>query len=154
MGHCQTSPKRKRLLIPTCQAYLLLCQNCWGGGGVLSQLLAVHLENNNLWHVFQSVYRSRHSTETAFLLVFNDVLTSSDSDHILILTLLDLSAAFDIINHFILLNHLNKETFLVSMTVILRSLSHILVGESRLFLFLVVNRSHFICCIAFFRVLY
>ena len=38
---------------------------------VLSQLL-VHLEGNNLWHVFLSAYRSQHSTETALLRVFKD----------------------------------------------------------------------------------
>ena len=72
---------------------------------VLSQLL-VHLERNNLWHVFQSAYRSRHSTETALLRVFDDLLTSSDSDHISVLTLLDLSAAFDTTDHDLLINRL------------------------------------------------
>ena len=77
----------------------LLEKNCF------SQLL-VHLERNNLWHVFQSAYRSRHSTETALLLVFNDLLTSSDSDHVSVLALLDLSAAFDTIDQDFLLNRL------------------------------------------------
>ena len=72
---------------------------------VLSQLL-VHLERNNLWHVFQSAYRSRHSTETALLRVSNGLLTSSDSDHISVLTLLDLSAAFDTTDHDLLINRL------------------------------------------------
>ena len=81
-----------------------MCQNCWNKI-VLSQLLE-HLEDNNLWHVFQSAYRWQHSTETALLRVFDDLLTSSDSDHISVLTLLDLSAAFNTIDHDLLLNRL------------------------------------------------
>ena len=66
----------------------------------------MHLERNNVWHVFQSAYRSRHSTETALLRVFNDLLTSSDSEQISVLILVDLSAAFDTMDHDLLLNRL------------------------------------------------
>ena len=41
---------------------------------------------------------------TALLRVFNDLLPSSDSDHISVSTLLDLNAAFDTIDHDLLLN--------------------------------------------------
>ena len=50
----------------------------------------------------QSAYRPKHGTETV-LNVFNDSLTASDSGSISILTLLDLNAAFDTIDHNILL---------------------------------------------------
>ena len=66
----------------------------------------MHLERNNVWHVFQSAYRSRHSTETALLRVFNDLLTSSDSDNISVLTLFHLRAAFNTIDSDLLLNRL------------------------------------------------
>ena len=42
------------------------------------------------------------------LRVFNDLLTSSDSNQISILTLLDLSAGFDRIDYDVLLNPLNN----------------------------------------------
>ena len=54
---------------------------------VLDQLLC-HLGQNNLWYSFQSAYCPKHSTETAILCVFNDLLTASDSGSISILTLL------------------------------------------------------------------
>ena len=73
---------------------------------VLDQL-SRHRDHNNLWHTFQSAYCPKHSTETVLLRVLND-LTASDSGSISILTLLDLSAAFDTIDHSILLTHLES----------------------------------------------
>ena len=62
-----------------------------------------------MWHVFQSTYLSRYSTETAILRVFNDLLTSSDSNHISVSTVLGLSTAFDTIEHGLLLNRLRDD---------------------------------------------
>ena len=56
-----------------------------------------HLSNNNLLHPFQSAYRSNHSTETVLLHTVNDSLLASDSGRVSLLTLLELSAAFDTI---------------------------------------------------------
>ena len=67
-----------------------------------------HLKHNNLYEVFQSAYRQLHSTETALLRVQNDLLQAVDSHGGAILVLLDLSAAFDTIDHNILLDILDK----------------------------------------------
>ena len=68
--------------------------------------LSHHLSVKNLFNRDQSAYRPGHSTETALNRVMNHLLLSLDSGNISILTLLDLSAAFDTIDHNILLSRL------------------------------------------------
>ena len=65
-----------------------------------------HIIKNNLRQKFQSAYRMFHSTETALLRVFNDLINALDNGNVCVLTLLDLSAAFDTIDHDILLSRL------------------------------------------------
>ena len=72
---------------------------------VAIQLIA-HLTANNILEKFQSAYRAFHSTETALLRVFNDLLQCVDKDGGAILVLLDLSAAFDTIDNDTLLHAL------------------------------------------------
>ena len=57
----------------------------------------------------QSAYRPQHSVETALTKVHNDILCALDRSQGVILVLLDLSAAFDTIDHGILLNRLDKD---------------------------------------------
>ena len=64
--------------------------------------------NNNLYPSVQSAYRERHSTETALLKVQSDILTALDSGSGAVLLMLDLSAAFETIDHGILLSRLNS----------------------------------------------
>jgi len=61
---------------------------------------------NNLDEVFQSACKQLHSTETVLLRVQNDILVALDNHQSVILLLLDLSAAFDTVDHTILLNRL------------------------------------------------
>ena len=72
---------------------------------VLQQLLA-YLPEHKLICPSQSAYRPHYSTETALLKITNDILLALDSGYVSLLTLLDLSAAFDRIDHCILLNRL------------------------------------------------
>ncbi len=70
---------------------------------VASQLVA-HLQKHNLAEPFQSAYRKHHSTETALTFVNNEILMSLDRRKTVVLILLDLSAAFDTVDHITLLN--------------------------------------------------
>ena len=54
----------------------------------------------------QSAYRCGHSTETALLHVMNSVHAAADNKEATILVGLDISAAFDTINHDILIDRL------------------------------------------------
>lgn len=68
-----------------------------------------HLTNHQLYAKMQSGYRKYHSTESALLKVFNDINTAIDNQHECVLVLLDLSAAFDTIDHKILINQLENK---------------------------------------------
>ena len=72
-----------------------------------------HLNSNGLQEPFQSAYRELNSTETALLRVRTDILRCIDDGKavaVVMVVLLDLSAAFDTVDHALLLNRL-KNTF-------------------------------------------
>ena len=73
---------------------------------VVAVRLVDHLIDNSLLDDMQSAYRRHHSTETALLSVHNDLLTAVDEGKCAFLVLLDLSAAFDTVDHTILLSFL------------------------------------------------
>ena len=62
-----------------------------------------HVSSGNLHEKFQSAYKPNHSTETALTRIYNDILMALDNKRGVVLVLLDLSAAFETIDHTLLL---------------------------------------------------
>lgn len=75
---------------------------------VVARRLLDHMKENDLLDEFQSAYRAAHSTETALLRVHNDIMRSVDTGMGVLLILLDLSAAFDTVDHDYLVSFLQK----------------------------------------------
>ncbi len=67
-----------------------------------------YLNSNGYLDNFQSGFRVHHITETALIKIINDIRFNSDSGKISVLVLLDLSAAFDTVDHNILLERLEN----------------------------------------------
>ena len=65
-----------------------------------------HVSQHQLGEKFQSAYKSHHSTETAIVKVKSDILENISKKKVTALILLDLSAAFDTVDHQILLDRL------------------------------------------------
>ena len=68
--------------------------------------LTKYLIDNDLYDECQSAYRENHSVETLLLNVSNYILQEMDAGRITAMVLLDLSSAFDTVDHEILLNEL------------------------------------------------
>jgi len=62
-----------------------------------------YLQSPNLLPVNQRGFRPDHSTETAVLQVLADISLAADCGHVAALILLEFSAAFDTVDHEILL---------------------------------------------------
>ena len=61
--------------------------------------LQLFLDRNDLMPETQSAYRRFYSTETAVTKVYNDLLFAADDGQMSALCLLDLTAAFDTVDH-------------------------------------------------------
>jgi len=71
--------------------------------------LRPHLLASPNFSQYQSAYRKGHSTETALLEVLDGVYTAADNRQVTVLISLDLSAAFDTVDHAIVLQRLQSE---------------------------------------------
>jgi len=70
--------------------------------------LRPHLLGSANFSQFQSAYRKGHSTETALLQVLDSMYTAANDKQVTVLISLDLSAAFDTLNHGMLLEWLQS----------------------------------------------
>jgi hypothetical protein len=66
---------------------------------VVASRFLQHVEDNALFPVNQSAYRRFRSTETAVAVVYNDLVRAIDNGRVTALVMLDLSAAFDTVDH-------------------------------------------------------
>ena len=76
---------------------------------VVHRQISNHIESHNLLPPTQSGFRKYHSTETAVVKVYNDIVMALDAGFITALLLLDFSAAFDCVDHAILLQILQLQ---------------------------------------------
>jgi len=83
----------------------------------VNQQLKSYLDTNNLIPAYQSGFRRFHSTETAVVKVYNDIVIASDTGRLTALVMLDYAAAFDTVDHGILLDIL-RVTFGLSGVVL------------------------------------
>ena len=67
-----------------------------------------YIESNNLLPSYQSAYRKFYSTETAVIKMVNDILWNMENQEVTSLIGIDLSAAFDTVDHDTLLSVLNR----------------------------------------------
>ncbi|XP_072023174.1 uncharacterized protein [Amphiura filiformis] len=95
---------------------------------IASVQLQNHLHSHGLQEEFQSAYRAQHSTETALLRVKTDIMTDMDRGNAVFVVLLDLSAAFDTVDHQILLDRLSTTFNITGMA--LRWIKSYLQGRS------------------------
>ena len=84
---------------------------------MVAQQLVSYIDSSRLFPEFQSAYRKFHSTETALTQVLSDIFSAIDGGNIALMSMLDMSAAFDTVDHQILLQRLNT-SFGISSTVL------------------------------------
>ena len=73
---------------------------------LVAKRLEEHMSEYSMYDPMQSAYKLVHSTKTALVKINYDILSSLDAGKCTVFVSLDLSAAFDTINHNVLLNRL------------------------------------------------
>ena len=96
---------------------------------VIAARLDEHMEENQLNDPMQSAYKKFHSTETALLRVQNDIAVALENGSGAVLIMLDLSSAFDTIDHSILLQRLQNHYGITGDA--LRFLESYLIGRTQ-----------------------
>ena len=74
---------------------------------VVASRLIEHLENNNILSEKQYAYRKKRGTDTALLRLVNDVVNNFERGNVTVAAFIDLTKAFDCVNHGILLRKLS-----------------------------------------------
>ncbi len=74
--------------------------------GLISDQLKDYLETKNILNDLQSGFRKKHSTVTATMKVLNDFISVIDSKEYCAALFLDLSKAFDTVDHYVLAQRL------------------------------------------------
>ena len=76
---------------------------------VVSSQVATYVDSNSLGEPLQSAYHHVHSSETALLAVRDSFLRAIDDRKAVFLVMIDMSAAFDTVDHGILLQRLSDD---------------------------------------------
>ena len=111
---------------------------------VIYARLCHHLESFPSLSNFQSAYRKLHSTETALLQIHNDLSLAMNRQQVSALVLLDLSAAFDTIDHNILTNRLKTLVFLNPLFPYFLPIFHVAHNQSLLDKIVPLHRRFFV----------
>ena len=98
---------------------------------IVTSQINSHMQNSGISNNLQSAYKCGNSTETALLYIQNDILSAQDRGELTALSLLDLSAAFDTIDHDLLLLSRLTESFGID-GVVLQWVRSYLTGRSQL----------------------
>ena len=77
---------------------------------IVHRQLTNHLNRHNVLPDVQSAYRKRFSTETAVLKVYSDIIDAMSNEKMVLLSLLDLTEAFDTVDHDVLLQRWKRHS--------------------------------------------
>ena len=83
--------------------------------------MSSYLEDNNLLHPSHHGFRSKHSTATALIQMFDSWMEAFENDEVSAVIMLDMSAAFDVVDYDILLSKLALYGFEESVLAWIRS---------------------------------